>query len=42
VVVHPDVDFLDDITGQLGEVSSFNNVFLFWLLNMLFIALVLI
>jgi hypothetical protein len=38
VVVHPDVDFLDDITGQLGKVSDFNNLFLFWLLSMLFTA----
>ncbi len=27
VVVHPDVNFLDDITGQLGEVPSFSNLY---------------
>jgi hypothetical protein len=42
VVVHPDVDFLDDITGQLGKVSDFDNLFLFWLLSMLFTAPLLI
>lgn len=27
VVVHPDVNFLDDITGQLGEVPSFSKLY---------------
>jgi hypothetical protein len=27
VVVHPDVNFLDDITGQLGEVHSFSKLY---------------
>jgi hypothetical protein len=26
-VVHPDVNFLDDITGQLGEVPSFSKLY---------------